>query len=226
MRLKGLDHPALAVRMESQRILQKKAGSSLPLLVERLKSGGAEAGRLHALWALDAIGGDDARRAIGEVLADPSARVRLQAARSAGIRCDRTVLNEVCGLLADRDPAVRREAAIALGRLGDRAAAVRLYAALGDSDPFADWSVRQAIRRIGAWDKDALVEALLDERRLESGLRLTDESWELAVVEALTAALSTGSGPGARSNRCQPGRALSPLSGVDGPMVRHQSSGR
>ena len=227
VRVKGLDHPALAVRMESQRILQKKAGSSLPLLVERLKSGGAEAGRLHALWALDAIGGDDARRAIGEVLADPSARVRLQAARSAGIRCDRTVLNEVCGLLADRDPAVRREAAIALGRLGDRAAAVRLYAALGDSDPFADWSVRQAIRRIGAWDKDALVEALLDERRLESGLRLTDESWELAGCGSLDSrSLNGRRGPGARSNRCQPGRALSPLSGVDGPMVRHQSSGR
>ena len=164
---------------------------------------------------------------LARFLADPSARVRLQAARSAGIRCDRTVLNEVCGLLADRDPAVRREAAIALGRLGDRAAAVRLYAALGDSDPFADWSVRQAIRRIGAWDKDALVEALLDERRLESGLRLTDESWELPVVEALTAALSTGSAAPVR------GRIVANLAGlyrrypgVDGPMVRHQSSGR
>ena len=42
----------------------------------------------------------------------------------------------------------------------------------------------------------ALVEALLDERRLESALRLTDESWALPVVEALTEALSkTGAAP-------------------------------
>ena len=66
----------------------------------------------------------------------------------------------------------------------------------GDSDPFAAWSVRQAIRRIGAWDKRALIEALLDERRLESALRLTDESWALPVVDALTEALSkTGAAP-------------------------------
>ena len=190
VRLKSLDHPALMVRMESQRILQKKGAAAVPLLVERLKSGGAEAGRLHALWALDAIGGDEARRAIAEVLGDPSPRVRLQAARSVGIRGDRSALKGLIGLVADRDPAVRREAAIALGRMEDSAAARSLYAALGDSDPFVAWSVRQAIRRIGAWEKSALLEALLDERRLESALRLTDESWALPVVEALTEALS------------------------------------
>ena len=70
--------------------------------------------------------------------------------------------------MTDRDAAVRREAAIAArpaGRTGCRPA---LYAALGESDAFAAWSIRQAIRRLNAWDKQALVEALLDERRLES----------------------------------------------------------
>ena len=47
--------------------------AAVPDLVERLKGGGPEAGRLHALWALDAIGGAEARRAIGSALADGSA---------------------------------------------------------------------------------------------------------------------------------------------------------
>ena len=52
------------------------------------------------------------------------------------------------------------------------------------------WSVRQAIRRLDLWDKNALVEALLDERRLESALRLTDEAWAVPVVDALAEALA------------------------------------
>ena len=66
--------------------------AAVPDLVARLKAGGPEAGRLHAIWALDAIGGPEARRAIVAALADASARVRLQAARSAGIRRDRDAL--------------------------------------------------------------------------------------------------------------------------------------
>ena len=63
-------------RSESSRARGRR---SCRCLVERLKAREPETGRLHALWALDAIGGDDARRAIGSVLADPSPRVRLQA---------------------------------------------------------------------------------------------------------------------------------------------------
>ena len=111
-------------------------------------------------------------------------------------------------LLGDRDAAVRREAAIAIGKLGDRSAAPALYAALGDADTFASWSVRQAIRRLDAWDKNALVEALLDERRLEPALRLTDEAWALPVVEALTEALGRTSQPAVR------GRIVANLAGL------------
>ena len=108
----------------------------VPRLVARLKCPEPETGRLHALWALDAIGGDEARRAIGSTLTDPSARLRLQAARSAGIRGDKAVLNDLVRLLGDRDAAVRREAAIAIGKLGDLSAGPALYAALGDADAF------------------------------------------------------------------------------------------
>jgi putative heme-binding domain-containing protein len=207
IRVKSLDHPALAVRLESQRILARKGTAAVPQLIDRLSASEPETGRLHALWALDAIGGSDARRAIGSVLADSSSKVRLQAARSMGIRRDRTFMPELLTLLRDRDAAVRREAAIAVGNIGDRTAARALYTALGDADQFAAWSVREAIRRLSAWDKQPLVEALMDERRLEPALRLTDEAWSVTAVQALTEALSRTSSAAVR------GRIIANLAG-------------
>ncbi len=189
-RIKSLDHPALSVRMESQRILIRAGIPVVPALVQRLNRPEPETGRLHALWALDAIGGSEARKAIAAALKDPSSRIRLQAARSAGIRRDRQAAGDLARLLHDRDPAVRREAAIALGTLGDAAPATELYKALDDADAFAAWSIRQAIRRSGAWQKDELVSALLDERRREPALRLADEAWSIVVVAALADALA------------------------------------
>ena len=51
VRLASLDHPALSVRLESQRILAGIGSSVVPKLADRLKAGGPEAGRRHALWA-------------------------------------------------------------------------------------------------------------------------------------------------------------------------------
>ncbi len=197
-RLAALDHPALSVRIASQRILASQGAAALPALADRLKTRGAETGRIHAIWALDAIGGPEARRAIAQLLADPSPRVRLQAARSAGIRRDREPLTALSAMLKDRDPAVRREAAIALGRIGDRAAVAALYAALGDSDRFAAWSVRSAIRGLGAWDEPALAAALVDPRRSESALELTDEAWAVPVARVLGEVLRRSENPALR----------------------------
>ena len=66
------------------------------------------------------------------------------------------------------------------------------------ADTFAAWSIRQAIRRLGAWDQKLLVEALLDERRMESALRLTDEAWDISVVRALAEVLKQSSSPAIR----------------------------
>jgi putative membrane-bound dehydrogenase-like protein len=185
-RIQGLDHPALSIRIQSQHALAREGSAALPPLVARLRDREPEVGRLHALWALDAISGPEARMAITSVLHDASPRVRLQAARSVGIRCDQSAKIGLIPLLRDRDPAVRREAAIALGRLKDPSSAPALYAALDEADAFASWSIRQAIRRLEAWEKDALVAALLDDRRRESALRLADEAWALPVIAALT----------------------------------------
>ena len=51
---------------------------------------------------------------------------------------------------------------------------------------FAAWSIRQAIRRLKAWDAEALVAALLDPKRQDDALKLADEAWAVPVVNALT----------------------------------------
>ena len=206
--LVGLDHPARSVRMECQRALARMGPSAISDLVRRLQSAGSDIGRTHAIWALDAIGGLEARKAIVAAIDDRSAGVRLQAARSSGIRGDRESVPALVRLLKDRDAAVRREAAIAIGRIGDKSVTPALFAALDDGDRFAAWSIRDAIRRMGAWDQAELVGALLDERRGQPALELTDEAWDVAVARALTEALRRSDRPVLR------GRIVENLSGI------------
>lgn len=188
-RIAALDHPALSVRLESQRIIAGQGGAAVDALIKRLRSEKPETGRLHALWALDTIGSPAARSAIRDAMADPSPAVRLQAARSAGIRADQTALSKLTPLLTDRAAAVRREAAIALGKLGGVAAIDPLLATLSDSDRFVAWAKRQAVRRLGYPTKEALLAALIDPKRCEAALLLADESWSVPVVKALAEAL-------------------------------------
>ncbi len=59
-----------------------------------------------------------------------------------------------------------------------------------------------------AWDREALVAALLDERRMEPALDLTDEAWSVPVVAALTEALGRTTAPAVR------GRIVANLAGL------------
>ncbi len=188
-RIAALDHPSRSVRLDAQRSLASQGEPAVKPLIDRLHTREPETGRLHALWALDAIGGTEARQAIRAALADASASVRLQAARSTGIRADRGAGDALVPLLVDRDPSVRREAAVALGAMGVSRAIVPLLAVLGERDRFAAWSIRTAIRRLGYPDETLLRTALLDPKRRENALNLADESWSVAVVRSLVAAL-------------------------------------
>ena len=187
-RIEGLDHPSMAARLDSQRFLSGQL--AVGPLVARLKSEPI-LGRRHALWALDAINTDDARRAIRACLLDAEPSIRLEAARSSGVRRDRQAVVSLIPLLRDTDPTIRREAAIALGRVGDGKAGAALYAALGDPDDFVAWSVRHAIRALNAWDSPLLTPALLDPNRREDALKLADESWSVPAVKALVANLES-----------------------------------
>lgn len=200
-----LDGPALSFRLEAQDRLSAAGASTIEPLADRLRDGEPFVGRVHALWALDHLETAEARGAIRSVLRDPVSQVRLQAARSCGIRRDGEARDDLIHLLGDRDPAVRREAAVALGRIGDKAAVPALLEALGDADPFAAWSIRVAIREIGCDDSSALVAALEDPRRREAALLLADESWSIPMVKALVEALGRTPEPAVR------GRILSCL---------------
>jgi HEAT repeat protein/glucose/arabinose dehydrogenase len=198
-RISALDHPAMSVRLESQRIVAGQGDGAGEALITRLRTRTPEIGRLHALWALDAIGSPVARSAIREALSDPSSAARLQAVRSVGIRADRTALGKLTALLADRDATVRREAAIAMGKIGDPTAKDALLAALSDSDRFAAWAKRQAVRRLGYPTKEALLAALIDPKRCEAALLLADESWSVPVVQALVEAMGRTPEAGVRA---------------------------
>ncbi len=187
-RLVALDHPALSVRLAAQRALAAQSQETEGPLLASLRGRGARRSRLHALWALDAIGTMAARQAIREALTDADAEIRSQAARSAGIRRDRQPSAALTGLLRDASPICRRAAAIALGRIGDRGVIWPLLAALGDPDPFVDWSIRRAIRALGTPEAGTLADALVDLRRRESALRLCDEWWSVVVARALVMA--------------------------------------
>ena len=122
---------------------------------------------------------------------------------------------------------MRREAAIALGRLGDAAPATELYKALDDSDAFAAWSIRQAIRRSGAWQKDELVSALLDERRREPALRLADRGLvDHRRGRARRCVRSIAVGSRARANPGQHRRPAAQISRLERHVVRHQPARR
>jgi putative heme-binding domain-containing protein len=205
--LDELNHPARSVRLAAQRKVAAEGASResfLPGLIARkpdprVEGDRFENGRVHALWALDAINTPSARAAIRESLSHASNAVRLQAIRSVGIRRDSAAAPAVAKLLGDLDPAVRREAAIALGRIGDKSTAPALYDALGTTDRFVAWSVRTALRKVGAWDADAIRAALRDPKRRDNVLALVDESWSPAAIEGLIAAYGEQADPTARA---------------------------
>ena len=123
----GLDHPALSVRLDAQDQLAASGTSSFKQLSDRLHVNEPITGRLHALWTLEPIGDGRVAGSGSISLARSRAQVRLQAARSCGIRIDHEALDPLIRLLSDRSPAVRCEAAIALGRIADPTAVPALF---------------------------------------------------------------------------------------------------
>ncbi len=212
-----LSHHARSVRLAAQRwLVTRQAFARAPLRPEILReyemesdlflrlnfvvdppvpNGLIDLGTIHALWALDAIDSPTARAGIRQCLTLPSDSgrfdaIRCQAVRSCGNRRDSGAAAKLATILTDADPTIRREAAIALGRIGDKSTAPALYSALGDPDRFAAWSVRSAIRKLDAWDTEAIKAALKNPKQRDDALALVDESWSLPAIRALVLAFT------------------------------------
>jgi putative heme-binding domain-containing protein len=218
--MRGLLHPARSVRDVAQRRLADRGHAAVGPLVAVLGDVKAPApARWHALWALDAIdGGEARRRVIFAAVADPDASIRRQAIRQLGTRRVREATEILLGRLQDEDLSVRFQAATALGRIGDRAAVAGLISALREVDPFARYAAFTALNRIGRADPatwPALV-AALDHRTpaVREGIRLAlRETYDERLVAAL-AGLARDTG---RSDKPR-AAALDLLAGV----VRHR----
>ncbi|MFK5922496.1 MAG: HEAT repeat domain-containing protein [Verrucomicrobiota bacterium] len=184
--LESLGHSAHRERLRAQAALVNMGEKAVPGLLSVINDKKSGSARLHALWALDAIGGVRAQEAIANAIDDDVQELRTQALRALGIRRQKSTLSRITPHLADDHAPARREAAIALGRMGAKEAIDPLLAAIGDSDRFTAWSIRLALHRIGQWDGGKLSRAVMNSKgeRQHQMLVLLEDAWKLPVVKA------------------------------------------
>jgi len=106
--------------------------------------------RLQAVWVLGQIGSADAGYAIRNALRDPSADVRIAAARICGLAEDRDSIPLLTALLFDPEAPVRRQAATSLGRMKAIESAYLTYMATAYAvDPFESHALIYATIQMG-----------------------------------------------------------------------------
>jgi putative membrane-bound dehydrogenase-like protein len=140
----NLEHPNAWWRETAQRRLIERGEQTAAPHLRALAAAGAELGRLHALWTMDALGvlGDDD---IVRAMRDPLASVRENGVRLAERRIPRSprLIDAVFPLADDADPRVRLHAALALGAAND-SRSIDVLAAIARRDGADRW-VRAAV---------------------------------------------------------------------------------
>lgn len=139
-----LEHPNAWWRETAQRLLlERRDRSAIPLLRTLAKSSAGEAGRIQALWTLDALGGLETADVLA-ALDDQNGGVRENAVRLAeGRAASREIRSRLPGMVDDTDDRVRLRVALALGEV-DEQAAITALAALARRDGTQPW-MRAAI---------------------------------------------------------------------------------
>lgn len=156
----ALAHPVHAVRLSAQRLLARQGNPAVPALAAALDRPRLETqARIHALWALHAMGPSEATLApILKASQNPDAAVARQALRCLGEHAlPGSARAAESALRSSKEPTVRLQAAIALGRVGDAASIPDLVLALDTPDPFLRHAAFTALHRIGtrhegAWE--------------------------------------------------------------------------
>ena len=163
---KLLAHADQRVRQRAQFALAKTGAKAIPTFTAAAKKNADVYARLHAIWGLGQVAAKD-RTALApllELLADPEAEVRAQAAKVLGDRAEAKAADKLLPLLRDPQPRVQFFAAQALGQLKHKAATKHLFALLranGDADPFLREAGVIALSRIG--DADAIAAKATDD---------------------------------------------------------------
>ncbi|HTI73218.1 MAG TPA: HEAT repeat domain-containing protein [Candidatus Limnocylindria bacterium] len=188
--LAGLEHPSRKVRLTAQRGLVVRAaasGSAAEMVIKEALANrllrGQGTGRIHALWALDAIDkGVTVRQSLLELAQSESdIAVRRQVIRELGLRriaAAQTPLAALASGQSSADPSLRFEAATALGRLGDEQAVAPLMQALDQTDLFSRYAAFTALNEIGRRHPDSWTQ-------IASGLASTNARLREATIYAL-----------------------------------------
>ncbi len=154
----ALSHPVHAVRLSAQRLLARQGNPSIPALAAALDNPRIEPqARVHALWALHAIGRDAATLApILKASRSLDTAIARQALRCLGEHPQpESARAAEAALRSSTDSSVRLQAAIALGRVGDLGSVPDLILALDTPDLFLRHAAFTGLQRIGARDTDA-----------------------------------------------------------------------
>ena len=175
------------------------AKSAAPLLVKFLKDSKRPEARLHALAALDRLGGLT-KESVAAALADDHAGVRRQAIRLSEpfLKADATIAATVSKLTADADAQVRLQAAYSLGMWRNAGAGeplANLVRSHGD-DPFLLAAVISGLNKdnFRAFVERPEVVKLLDTPLLASMIATAIGLGDDQVMAALLERITTGEG--------------------------------
>jgi putative membrane-bound dehydrogenase-like protein len=140
-----LEDPRPAVRDRVQELLANAGDSAVQPLMDAAKQLHSYESRSAAVWALYRIGTPHAEDGIRAALDDPDFRVRIAAARAAGMAKDGKGVDRLRQMVLHDEPGARRQAATALGQIGDKRAVPDLIAASHEGDRFVEHSVTYAL---------------------------------------------------------------------------------
>jgi putative membrane-bound dehydrogenase-like protein len=161
-----LDSDSYYERIEAQSAISANGAATLNDLSRDVLGRLGVRGRMHAVWLLGLLGGEDATPAILELArSDPDPRVQVQAVRVladmhdpvlrerrlTGVTSDPQFAEQLAQLAKGRDPRVVREIGVALGRLSWPGLPRWVERHLSDNDPAMAHGFMQALRRSRNW---------------------------------------------------------------------------
>jgi putative membrane-bound dehydrogenase-like protein len=137
-----IEDPRPFVQDRAIELMVQAGEAALPALAEIRQSSSKYEARAAAVFALFRIGSPAALQAVRAALDDSDFRVRVAAARCAGMAADRDAVDRLSAIVRKDEPAARRQAAAALGQVGDaRAVSALIEAAANPDDRMTEHSI-------------------------------------------------------------------------------------